>query len=365
MNSEEMPSSPQEDASILAEAADLPTHTPLHRPQWKVRFVRWLTALLVVGYVLWFLVEKQSSLSSLRNLSAPILVLLFGLSILNSFLYALRFRRVVQEETGLPIPCGSWLRLFLISRLFSMLAGQTGTRYRIWTFKREYGVSIARFLAAALFLTWFDTCLFVLLGTAVVAVLAPELALFGSPAWALSLAAGILFAIAPLLVDRFLSILHFSNRWSNWAHHRLLEITSAILTAFKNPLFLLSLAGGGILSFALVAVSIAVCFQGLGLHIELPGVVLFVAVLGLSNRIVITPGGNLGIKELAYGFLAEQLHIGMAQGILVSLLTRMVTMITTLTLGLAAGGRHLFQQSDLRKPTLQEGAVSRRLSTKN
>lgn len=342
MNSRESLSSPKDDASNLADVAALAPR----RPRRAVVVLRWLTAAFVLGCVLWFLAENKSNLSSLRNLSAPILALLFVLSILNSFIYALRFRQVVRKKTGLPIPYGSWLRFFLISRLFSILAGQTGNLYRIWTFKKEYGVPIARFLAAALFLTWFDTCLYLLLGTAVVAALAPKLTLFGYPAWVLSLAAWILFALVPLLADKFLSLLRFSNRWSDWAHHRLLEITSAILTALQDPLFLLSLAGGGILSFVLVAVSIAVCFRGLGLHIEPSGVTLFVAVLGLCNRIVITPGGNLGIKELAYGFLAEQLRIGMTQGILVSLLTRMVTLITTLALGLAAGGRHLLKHPD-------------------
>lgn len=308
-----------------------------------LRLLRWLIAALVLGYVLWFLLQNKSNLSSLRNLSAPILVLLFSLSVLNSFVYALRFRQVVQKKTGLSIPYGSWFRFFLISRLVSMMAGQTGNLYRIWIFKKEYGVPIARFLAAALFITWFDTCLFLLLGTVIVAALAPQLNGFGYPAWALSLAAWFALAVVPLLTHKILSMLHFSNRWLDWTYRRLLEITSAVLAALQDPFFLLSLAAGGALSFLLFGASIFFCFQGLGLAIDASGTALFVAVLGLCNRIVITPGGNLGIKELAYGFLAGQLGIGIAQGILVSLLSRMITMLTTLALGLAAGGHHLLK----------------------
>lgn len=339
MDGEERLSSSQETLPF-AKAAD-----PALRPRQAGILLRRLAAVLVFGYVLWFLYQNRLNLSSLANLSIPILAFLFVLSILNSFIYALRFRQVVHKKTGLSIPYGSWFRFFLFSRLVSMMAGQTGNLYRIWIFKKEYGVPVARFLAAALFITWFDTCLYLLLGTAVVAAQAPQLLLFGYPAWVLSLVAWAALSVVPLLAHQILSMFRFSNRWLDWTYQRLLEITSAILTALQDPLFLLSLAAGAVFSFLLFGASIFFCFRGLGLHIDVSGTALFVAVLGLCNRIVITPGGNLGIKELAYGFLAGQLGVGMTQGILVSLLTRLITLITTLVLGLIAGGRHLLKRS--------------------
>jgi len=78
--------------------------------------------------------------------------------------------------------------------------------------------------------------------------------------------------------------------------------------------------------------------------LDLPSAALFFTVLTLLNQIVITPG-NLGIKEVAYGVLAQQLQIGMAQGILVSLILRVLTLVVTTALGLAFGGRGLLSRS--------------------
>ena len=314
------------------------------RPAVRVfRMLRWAAALAVLAYVVWFLLRNKSQLASLRNLSAPLLAVLFLVTILNNLLYIFRFRHVVRKKTGLQIPFRSWVRFFLISRLFSLMAGQTGNLYRAWVFKKEYSVSIAKFLASALFITWLDTCLFLLFGAVVIAAAAPHLEVLGINAALLILAVLVCFVVVPLLLGKLLGSVHLSGRLSGWAHRRFLELSSAILTGLKDPVFLLILSSGGFLSFLFSAAVIFGCFYGLGLPIDPSGVALFLAVLGLCNRIVITPGGNLGIKELAYGFLAEQLHIGMAEGILVSLLSRIITMVVTIGLGLAAGGWHLIK----------------------
>lgn len=314
------------------------------RPAVRIfRMLRWAAALAVLAYVVWFLLQNKSQLASLRHLSAPLLAVLFLVTILNNLLYIVRFRQVVRKKTGLQIPFRSWVRFFLISRLFSMMAGQTGNLYRAWVFKKEYSVSIAKFLASALFITWLDTCLFLLFGAVVIAAAAPHLEVAGVNAALLILAVLAGFVVVPLLLGKLLGSVHFSGRLGGWAHRRFLELSSAILTGLKDPVFLLILSAGGFLSFLFSAAVIFGCFYGLGLAIDPSGVALFLAVLGLCNRIVITPGGNLGIKELAYGFLAEQLHIGMAEGILVSLLSRIITMVVTIGLGLAAGGWHLIK----------------------
>lgn len=314
------------------------------RPAVRIfRMLRWAAALAVLAYVVWFLLQNKSQLASLRHLSAPLLAVLFLVTILNNLLYIVRFRQVVRKKTGLQIPFRSWVRFFLISRLFSMMAGQTGNLYRAWVFKKEYSVSIAKFLASALFITWLDTCLFLLFGAVVIAAAAPHLEVAGVNAALLILAVLAGFVVVPLLLGKLLGSVHFSGRLGGWAHRRFLELSSAILTGLKDPVFLLILSAGGFLSFLFSAAVIFGCFYGLGLAIDPSGVALFLAVLGLCNRIVITPGGNLGIKELAYGFLAEQLHIGMAEGILVSLLSRIITMVVTIGLGLTAGGWHLIK----------------------
>lgn len=79
----------------------------------------------------------------------------------------------------------------------------------------------------------------------------------------------------------------------------------------------------------------------MGIEPNVPDLALFLALYKLSTLVVLTPG-NLGIREMAFGFLSQALGIGMAEGILASAMLYAVHSSLVIPLGLAFGSSHLF-----------------------
>lgn len=58
------------------------------------------------------------------------------------------------------------------------------------------------------------------------------------------------------------------------------------------------------------------------------------------------PPGNLGVRKVAFGLLADLTGIGMAEGMLVSALLRVVGYIALFAVALAMGGLGVLRQAE-------------------
>jgi uncharacterized membrane protein YbhN (UPF0104 family) len=315
------------------------------------RLLKLLLTALLLGYVIYTLAEQRQQLSSLRQLSIVMFVWLLGLTGVSVFIHAIRFRMVVEKKSGLGLPLGAWMKFFIIARFLSFYAGQAGNLYRAVKLKQDHHISLTKYISSTLFLVWFDTCLGLLFGMAVIGLFAPHLRLFGMPALLLILIFLCLLGASPFLFHRTLSFFSFRGRFLNWAHGRFSEMSASILDSLGDPVFLFKLGATGIIFYIHSTAVLYFTFRGLGIPAGPAAAALFFTVLTLFNQIVITPG-NLGFKEIAYGILAHELAIGMAQGILVSLITRLLALVVTTVLGLAVGGSDLldsFRTRDKRR----------------
>ena len=66
-------------------------------------------------------------------------------------------------------------------------------------------------------------------------------------------------------------------------------------------------------------------------------------ILKLLNTILITPG-NIGIREIAYGIISQQMNLSMGEGMIVSMVMRIIGMVVILTAGVLLGGHALLKQ---------------------
>jgi uncharacterized protein (TIRG00374 family) len=300
------------------------------------RVLRWLLALAVLGYVAYYISQNKQQLLSLKELSVWIVVALLFFNLSNNIIYALRFKMITQKKSGVTISYWSWMKFFLISRFLGLYAGQAGNIYRAAKLKSDYKVSITKYIAASVFITWFDTCLGFFMAFLVMVGMSRDMKLLGIPAWLTVLCILLVLCIAPLVFHWAIIFLKLPGRFFTWLHDRFADMSTAVINSLRDPIFILKLSATGMLSFINSIIVIHLCFRGLGLKIDLASAALFFTLLMLCNRVIITPG-NLGIKELAYGVLAEQLGIGMTQGVLVSLIVRVITLLVTTSLGLACG----------------------------
>ena len=306
--------------------------------------LRRLIAVLLLSYVVWYFIQNRQQIESLKRLSLPVLGALTLLTVLGLVIHAVRFRMVVQKKSGLALPWGPWIQFFVVSRFLSLYAGQAGNLYRAIKLKYDYRVSLTRYISSTLFLAWFDACFALLAGSLIIRIFAGQMQIFGLHAAGVLILLLGLFFIAPFIFRWITSGLRFRRRFFIWIHQRLSDMSLSIVHSMGDLTFLLKLTASGCLSHISSILAIYMAFRGLGIPLDLPSAALFFTVLTLLNQIVITPG-NLGIKEVAYGILAQQLQIGMAQGILVSLILRVLTLVVTTALGLAFGGRGLLSRS--------------------
>ena len=99
----------------------------------------------------------------------------------------------------------------------------------------------------------------------------------------------------------------------------------------------------GIITFINTVAIFYLCFKSLAITVALPSLALFYVVLHLSVQIIVTPG-NLGVRELAYGILSDQMNIGMAQGLIVSVILRILGTSIVIVLGSFFGGIDLLRR---------------------
>jgi uncharacterized protein (TIRG00374 family) len=98
----------------------------------------------------------------------------------------------------------------------------------------------------------------------------------------------------------------------------------------------------GIAVFIITVFSYYVLFAGFDMRLSLPALTVFCTLLNLSTFFVITPG-NIGIQEIAFGFISQQFGVGMAQGILVSIVSRIISTALTILLGVLFGGMNVIK----------------------
>ena len=81
-------------------------------------------------------------------------------------------------------------------------------------------------------------------------------------------------------------------------------------------------------------------FSGIGVEVKTLELFIFNLIHRLASNVVITPG-NLGFRELAFGALSASFSMGLASGVIVSGVLRVLSFAILVALGLALGGRHL------------------------
>ena len=86
---------------------------------------------------------------------------------------------------------------------------------------------------------------------------------------------------------------------------------AAVLTVPPRPSFLFSCA------------VVYLVFAGLGVRLSVPVLAVFICLFWLSGVVVITPG-NLGLRELAYSYLAGAVGVDMSLGLAAAAVIRLV-----------------------------------------
>jgi len=316
------------------------------------KIIQWLLAAGCLIYIVAFFRKNSQELQLLTNLNPLYLIALASLIFLGHLIFTYRFHMVLKKCTGKTIPFWHWFKMVILGRFLSTIAPQAGNIYRSITLKQNYQIPHAHYAGSLFAVTWMDAIFNFIIAGIILLLFQPEMLLGGIRMWLLLLLLAVGLALVPIMLKILIGRWRFHNPRIKWLHNRLSELLKVSLSTLGDGPFMFKFFLIGIISFINAVAAFYLCFGSLGIQVNLSLLALFYVILKLSNQIMITPG-NLGIREIAYGLISQHMQIGMTQGILVSVLIRLISTIVIIILGFFLGGRELF--SGRRKFTQIEG----------
>ncbi len=287
------------------------------------------SALLVIVLVLLvnYLVTHSSDFSAISKIKLKYILPVILLSCIGLLLSSIRFYMMLTYLSH-PIPFITVLKYFTQGRFLNRFLVFGGSVYRAIMFKQSDGISYKKYLAINLSFDWLNMLYTALLGVIVIAVYdshlhiraIPLLPVFGIVCVLLILAFPVAKAIISLL-NRAVSATSIRARMEEIS-----EIIDGVIRVLKNRTIFLS--NSVIISLIIGSswVSYKLLFKSIAVDTDLVVLLVYLIILRFFRIIRITPA-NLGVREFLLGFLTYSFGTGAAEGILVSLLMRLVTLL--------------------------------------
>lgn len=295
-----------------------------------------LLAAVSVCFVVASLLRDKHIFAQAREIPLWDIAVILGVLIVAFLLHAQRFVLLIAEHCRCRIPLLEWVRMLVIVRFLNNLVPQMGSVHRGIALKRDFGVSYTDYIAANLFFVWTDTLFNFLIALLLFQLGTAQLELFGLSAGAFfALSSGALL-VGPFLAHRLLSRTEGRSK----ILRKLAQVADALLEGLRSPRYLIATTALAIASFFLMTHVFRVLLGAIGAEVDLATLAVFYALYRLTFHLNITPG-NVGIREIAYGLLCAQAHIGMSQGLLIAAELRVLSIVVLLTIAVSVAGKAL------------------------
>lgn len=313
------------------------------RSRRAARWLRWALLAATVGLIVRYFVRNREQLRLLGEIEPADVVLLVVLSALYLAAQAERYRLVLAQCGGRALGVRDWFELFILGRFLNTVLPQAGNLYRGSRLKRDHGISYTRYLSGFFSLAWLDTCLNLLLAALVLALFAPRLRLAGLPAPAAVAALALAAVLGPVALDRLAGLAPAPGRTLTWLRAKVREMLRVTLDSLREPGYLAQVTLLGLVTFALAWLVLERSFASLGVELGAAEVVVFLVLLKLASHVNLTPG-NLGVLELGFGLVGQQMALGLGAGVLAVAVVRVVGGVALAALAVPMGGLRLARQ---------------------
>jgi uncharacterized membrane protein YbhN (UPF0104 family) len=306
------------------------------------KILRLVLVVICLVYLLQFFHKNRESLQLVFALNFKTILNIILLQLLYYLLQGHRFQVVLEKCSSRKIPFLPWLRIFILGRFLNTVFSQMGNVYRSVQLKQQHSISYTRYISSFGSLAWMDTGINLMIAVIAIAVLNPGFKIGQFFAW--KILAILTFAVvaSPILGEIILRRISFKNKYLDWLHSKFSEVLDVLLSNLQDRAYVLKITLLVIAIFARTCAMFYVYFSVFDIQISIPALVVFCALFQMSTFVIITPG-NVGVQEVVYGFLSEQIGIGMAQGVLVAALIRVVGICSISVLGVSLGGIDLLR----------------------
>jgi len=304
---------------------------------------RWLIAVACILYLVIFFYKNRDSLQIAFKLDFKIVLYVIILQFIAHLLTNIRFQLIIQKCSSIKLKFFYWIRLYFLGRFLNLVFPQSGNLYRSVKLKKDFGISYTNYISSFASFAWMDTFINFFIAFIVIIIMNPAYKLGPFYACAVLIVFGLTILIVPILAELIFRKLKFKNKKINWLHSKLHEVLLVLISNLKDPVFMSKITILGLAIFIRTSLAFYVYFSIFEINITLPAVVLFTSLYKLTTFIIITPA-NIGIQEVAYGFLSEQTQIGMASGVIVSATVRVISNTFLIIIGLTLGGLDLVKK---------------------
>lgn len=305
-------------------------------------FLKIVIVTACIVYIASFFYINRNSLSIVIRMNFTTLLTLVLLWFSYMLLHSWRFQFILQKCGSRKIAFWRWFKILTLGNFLNLVFSQLGNVYRGVKLKKEHDISYTSYITSFASFAWMDTWMNLVLAIVIILLIKPDLKIGPFSASFLLVIICAVIIILPVMASFFLRFIRFKNSYLDWTKSKLSQVLTTTLDNIKDASFLLKIILLGIVIFSLTVFSYYVLFAGFDMRLTLPVLTVFCTLLNLSTFFVITPG-NIGIQEIAFGFISQQLGIGMAQGILVSIVSRIISTALTILMGMLFGGMNLIR----------------------
>jgi len=290
-----------------------------------------------------FFYKNRDSLQIAFSISISAIIYILILQFISYLLTILRFKIVLEKCSQKKLKFLTWTKTYILGRFLNTIIPQSGNLYRGVFLKKNSDISYTRYITTLSSFAWMDTILNLLCAFVVIVALEPAFKIGTFTGWKLLAIIISALMLLPIFLEITFKRIRFKNQYINWLHFKLSEVLTVSVNNLKDKTYMLKIVIIGITMFVRTSLAFYVYFSIFDINVTLPVLLVFSALFKLSTFIVLTPS-NLGVQELAYGFLSRQVGIGMAQGVVLSAFIRVVIVSIVLILGSALGGMDLIRK---------------------
>ncbi|MCP4668938.1 MAG: flippase-like domain-containing protein [Deltaproteobacteria bacterium] len=305
-----------------------------------VNIFRWLLLFAFIFLFLQYFHANQSYFTkAISNLSIKPLVWMFVLSIVSNFITALKYHFTLRAQNVKPTLYASF-KFYVIGRFLGMFMPQSGTIYRGIQFKKYFKVSYVQYAASFAAITWLTYFWSVIFLLWILIWEGQPIYFFNINPFYLLIACFLCFILVPLLGNAILSRITFSNSMFSNYLAKVSSIFRSIFSLISKGKLIIGFSMLTILSLTVVLLFYHIAFTTINISLKLHTLLFLVVLLQFSTIFNLTPG-NTGILEFIAGFATLSSGFTMADGILVMVEVRLVTLISVTFLSLLMGARDL------------------------
>ena len=291
-----------------------------------------ISALLIV-YIIYYIANNTDEFLKLKHITFLQIVQMYLVYCIFLMVVGQRMLIIAREYGLRNISFVGWIRIFLLARFFNKFIPQAGNIYRAVKLKNDHGFSYQQYLTTLLSFIWMDTITMLMILTIVFLLFERSFIILGMPVYALSLILLVGLSVSPLIISYFSKYkTNIDSRFS-----KIFRYISDSINILYLPGLIIKQLFLSTVSFSLYVYILNICAIGIGVEVPLFMLVIFAAVIKLSSYVVITPG-NIGIKELALGYLSMASNLDFGDGIMIAGITRIIIYISTISMGCLFGG---------------------------